>query len=138
MARSTEEYLTQAPSLTSFIASRLRGTQVVLPEAVRHLAATILLEYIYEDIPVHTVLAWTQRALDRDIAKGPHVSECTTEMTALVRRVMRNRVRDGFSIVLPEADTVRFWGYNLNPILYCGGPPGALQAATYSQPFSKT
>ena len=79
-ARSTEEVLTKAPSLTASILSRDQGTLGALLEAVRQPASTLLQDYLDKDIAVHTGPAWTQWALKRSIAKGPYMSACTTEM----------------------------------------------------------
>ena len=41
--------------------------------------------------------------------KRAHASVCTPEMTAFICREFQHRVRDGFNILLPEADAVRLF-----------------------------
>ena len=109
-ARETLESLEKPLYLTSFIASRQRGTLGALPEAVQHPEEPLLQKYVDKSIPLHTVLDWKQWDLERAIAKGPHTSTCTPEMTAFIRGEIRKRVQDGFIILLPATDAVIFLG----------------------------
>ena len=86
----------------------------VLTEAVRHLASTLMRDYVDEVIPVHKGPAWTHCALDLVTTKGPHMSAYTPMMTSFICREMRQRVRYGYSILLPAVDTVRVFWENMN------------------------
>ena len=91
-AKKTLEALTQAPFLTAFVASRQWGTLGALSEAVRHPEAPLLQKYVDKVIPVHTGPASTQQALERAIAKGPHMTAFTPEMTTFIHGEMWQRV----------------------------------------------
>ena len=112
-AREMSEALKQAPFLTSCITSRQQSTLVALSEAVRHLAASLLRNYVDEGIPVHIGPAWTQRALEQAITKGPHASACAPKMTAFIRGEIRQHVQNLFIILLPVTDAVRLFGDKL-------------------------
>ena len=85
----------------------------MLPEEFQNPMVPLLQDYIVKGIPVHTGSAWTQRALERANAKGPHASTYTPNMTAFIFGELHQRVQDGFSIRFPEADAVRLFGDNL-------------------------
>ena len=73
----------------------------------------LLKTYIEEGILTHTGPPWYPEALQTDISKGPHASACTPEMTSSIRGELRRRIKDGFSILLPAADTMRLFGKRL-------------------------
>ena len=50
------------------------------------------------------------QALETAISKGPHASACTPDMTTFIGREMQRRIKDGFSILLLAADTIRLFG----------------------------
>ena len=52
--------LKKSPYLTAFVGSRKWFPLGALPEAIRHLAVTLMWNCLYEGNPVYTGPAWTQ------------------------------------------------------------------------------
>ena len=48
-----------------------------------------------------------------EVSKGPYASACTSEMTSFIRGELRRRIKDGFSILLPAADSIQLFGERL-------------------------
>ena len=95
------------PSLLASIAPRQRVMLGTLPEAISHPEESLLQYYVEEVIPVSTGPPWSQEALENGIQNIPHVSACTPEIVWFIQGEMQRRVKGGFSILLPAADTVR-------------------------------
>ena len=96
-----------------FLPSKQRKTLGGLPEGVKHPAATLLHKFVEEGILAHTGPPWSPEALETAISKGPHASACTPEMTLFIRGELRQRIKDGFSILLLTADNMRLFGEKL-------------------------
>ena len=88
-----------------------------LIEAVRHLAAFLLQNYVEEGILVHTGAPWTSQIMELAIANGLHVLSFSPDTTSFIRGEMQQRVKDVFIIPLPSKDTVRIFRDKLK--LYC-------------------
>ena len=112
-AKATAREILEAPYLLSFLTSKQRKTLGGLPEGVKHPAADLLKAYVAEGNPSHTGPTWSLDSLDTATYKGPHASACTPEMTSFIREELRRRIKDGFSILLPEADAMRLLGERL-------------------------
>ena len=52
--------------------------------------------------------------LETNISKGPHDSAFTLEMNYFVQGEIHWRIKDGFSILLPDADAIRLLGEKQN------------------------
>ena len=84
-----------------------------LTEGVMHPATDLLWSYLEEGIPAHTGPPWYLQALETAISKGSHASVCTLEMTSFIREELLQRIKDGFSILLPAEDAMRLFGEKL-------------------------
>ena len=51
--------------------------------------------------------------LKTSISKGTHTSACTPDMNAFIWGEIRRRIKDGFIILVPEADAIRLFRENL-------------------------
>ena len=74
------------------------------PKRVKHPATALLKKYIEEGIPAQTGTPWSPEAWETAISKGPHASVCTPEMTSFIWGELQQRIKDGFSVLLPAAD----------------------------------
>ena len=53
---------------------------------------------------------WSPQALETAISKGLHASAFTPEITYFIWGEMQQRIKDGFSILLPAADVILLFG----------------------------
>ena len=67
-----------------------------------------------EGIPLHAVPAWLQKELNKAIARGPHVSACTPDMTSFILGDMEQKLWDGLRILLLDSYTVKLFRDKLN------------------------
>ena len=79
--------------------------------------ASLLKKYIEEVIQVCTGTLCPNQALESAIAKVPHISAGSPDMTIFICREMKQRVQDGFRILLPDADMV--WVFRGKLKLFC-------------------
>ena len=112
-SQETTEKRKEPPFLTSFIASNQRVTLGVLPEEVLRQAAATLRDYVDKSILANMEPAWSWRALERAIVKGPHASSCTPKAMKNICGEMRKCVWDCFRILLPVVGEVRMLRYKL-------------------------
>ena len=113
-SKATAREIHRAPFLLAFFASKQRKTLGALREVVGNIEAALLYSYTEEDILHHTGPLWSFCALETAISKGPHASTCTPENFDFIWREMQQKIQDGFSILLPAADTVWMFGAKLN------------------------
>ena len=113
-AQETAEEIHRTPSFLDFIDLQQRGMLGDLPAEFSHMETALIQSYAEECIPVITGPPWLGEALYNDTNNRPHASECTSEMVGFIQEKMQQRVQDGFSILLPAADTVRIFGERIN------------------------
>ena len=82
---------------------------------MKHPDAALLHTYVEEGIPAHTKPPWSPEVLDIAISKVPYASACNPEMTSFIRGELRQRIKYGFSILLPVADSIQLFGERLKP-----------------------
>ena len=97
----------------AFVDSKQRSTLGDILAAVQHLIVAILRYYTDKVIPVHTGPVWPNQSLYQATSKWAHVSAFTPEMVVFIHEEMRQRIWDGFSILLPVAGVVRLFRDNL-------------------------
>ena len=76
--------------------------------------ATLFQSYVKEDIPATTGRPWLRTTLDEAIWNGPHASACAPDMVSFIQGELRQRVQDGFSILLSAEDAARLFREKLN------------------------
>ena len=113
-ARITTEEIRQAASLQTYIYSKQQRILGALQEAITHPVATLFQSYVKEDIPATTGLPWLRTTLDEAIWNGPHASACAPDMVSFIQGELRQRVQDGFSILLSAEDAARLFREKLN------------------------
>ena len=106
--------LSQAPSLTDFIASQQWGTLGVLTKEVQQPNTTLLEEYVVEGILLHARPDWSQKDLEKLISLGNHVSACTPNMIAFILGDVSQRMRDGFNIFILAIDAFQMFRERIN------------------------
>ena len=114
MARTTVTNLAQETYLMAFIAYQKYGTLGELPRGVQHPYPTILQDYAAEDITVCEGSACSYKDLYSTIARGNNAPACMTDTEVIIYRDMGQKLRDGFSILIPTEKTALVFGENLN------------------------
>ena len=70
--------------------------------------------YIEKVISAHTKPPWSPQALETTVSKGSYASSCNPEMNTFIWGEMKRRIKDGFIILFPAADSVRTFGEKLS------------------------